>query len=70
MDRHLKVGEVAKHLHVSIRTVCKWFDKGMLKGYRIPGSDHRRFDPKDVVEFAKSNQLPVPSSLEACSAEI
>lgn len=63
MDKHLKINEVAKHLHVSVRTVAKWFDSGMLKGYRIPGSQHRRFAPEDVLDFIRKNQLPVPRGL-------
>jgi len=59
----LTSGQAARYLHVSIRTVCKWMDTGMLKGYRIPGSDHRRFIRAEVAEFCKTNEIPVHQDL-------
>ena len=41
--------QVAKICQVSTRTVCNWFDRGMLKGFRVPGSRFRRI-PQDSLE--------------------
>lgn len=35
-------GRIAKLMGVAPRTVAKWFDRGELVGYRLPGSTDRR----------------------------
>jgi excisionase family DNA binding protein len=55
----LTTGEVAKLSHVTIRTVIKWFEKGHLKGYKIPGSRDRRFARDDVLRFMKEHSIPL-----------
>jgi excisionase family DNA binding protein len=55
----LTTGEVAKLCHVTIRTVIKWFEKGHLKGYKIPGSRDRRFARADVLTFMKEHGIPL-----------
>jgi two-component system, OmpR family, response regulator RpaA len=55
----LTTGEVARLCHVTIRTVIKWFEKGHLKGYKIPGSRDRRFARADVLHFMKENGIPL-----------
>jgi excisionase family DNA binding protein len=55
----LTTGEVAKLCHVTIRTVIKWFEKGHLKGYKIPGSRDRRFARADVLQFMKEHGIPL-----------
>jgi excisionase family DNA binding protein len=55
----LTTGEVAKLCHVTIRTVIKWFEKGHLKGYKIPGSRDRRFARGDVLTFMKEHGIPL-----------
>ncbi len=55
----LTTGDVAKLCHVTIRTVIKWFEKGHLKGYKIPGSRDRRFARSDVIEFMKGHGIPL-----------
>ena len=55
----LTTGEVAKLCHVTIRTVIKWFEKGHLKGYKIPGSRDRRFAREDVLRFMKEHGIPL-----------
>ncbi|MSR48348.1 MAG: response regulator [Planctomycetes bacterium] len=54
----LTTGEVAKLCHVTIRTVIKWFEKGHLKGYKIPGSRDRRFARGDVLAFMQGHGIP------------
>ena len=52
-------GEVAKAAMVAPRTVCKWMDNGRLPGYRLPGSQDRRFRRDVVRAFFEQNGLPV-----------
>jgi len=51
-------GEVAKICNVAPRTVSKWFDTGVLKGYRIPGSKDRRIPVSQLVRFMKEHGIP------------
>jgi len=55
----LTTGQVAKLCNVTIRTVIKWFEKGHLEGYRIPGSRDRRFPLDNVVAFMKEHGMPL-----------
>jgi excisionase family DNA binding protein len=60
----MRVGEAARFLGVSARTVCKWFDSGQLKGYRLPGKRlERRILRVSAVAFAKENGIPLPEDL-------
>lgn len=47
MDSMLTVGQVAKFLNVSPRTVRVWDDEGTLPAIRLP-SGHRRYRLPDV----------------------
>lgn len=52
-------GEVAKICKVSLQTIIRCFDKGSLKGFRVPGSRHRRI-PRDKLEkFMKESGIPL-----------
>lgn len=51
-------GQVAKICRVSAQTVNRWVDEGILQGYCIPGSSHRRV-PKEVLRrFMYANSIP------------
>lgn len=52
-------GQVAKICNVCPRTVTSWFDKGRLRGYRIPGSDDRRIPRAQLVRFLRENGMPL-----------
>ncbi len=52
-------GEVAKICNVTIRTVIKWFESGVLKGFKIPNSRDRRIPHTSLVAFMKENGLPL-----------
>lgn len=54
----LTTGDVARICNVAPRTVSKWFDKGQLKGYRIPGSKDRRIPVSELVRFMKVHDIP------------
>lgn len=47
----LSPGRIAKICNVAPRTVCKWIDRGILKGYRMPGGLHRRVTLEDFEIF-------------------
>ena len=50
--------QVARICGVSNQMVAKWMSQGLLKGWKLPNSRHRRFDRADVVEFLKVHGLP------------
>ena len=54
----LTTGEVATICNVASRTVGKWFDAKLLKGYRIPGSRDRRIPIPELVRFMKKYEIP------------
>jgi len=47
------VGQVANICGVAPRTVQKWFDSGLLRGYRIPGGQDRRIPRKYLIVFLR-----------------
>lgn len=51
-------GRVAKICKVAPRTVSKWFDSGLLKGYRIPGSEDRRIPHDNLLKFLIAHNFP------------
>lgn len=52
-------GQIARICRVAPRTVSKWFDSGLLHGYRIPGGQDRRVMRYTLVEFMKAHSLPM-----------
>lgn len=61
--RNLTTGQVAKLANVAPRTASKWIDSGDLKGFRLPGSQDRRVEPKSLVAFFTKHGMPVPDDL-------
>ncbi|MCP4589814.1 MAG: response regulator [bacterium] len=55
----LTTGQVAKICRVAPRTVAKWFDKGQLRGYRIPGSKDRRIPLGQLIRFMQAHGIPL-----------
>lgn len=51
-------GQVAKFIGVAPRTVCKFFDEGKLPGFRIPGSQDRRFTHEALLKFMIESGMP------------
>lgn len=51
-------GEIARLCQVTKRTVIKWIDGKRLKGFRIPGSSHRRVASPDLAAFMKRHGIP------------
>ncbi len=52
-------GEVAEVCKLSQQTVIRCFDAGRLRGYRVPGSRFRRIPRDALIQFMKSNQIPL-----------
>ncbi|MEW6744888.1 MAG: response regulator [Planctomycetota bacterium] len=52
-------GQVAKICNVTIRTVIRWFESGLLEGYKIPGSRDRRIPHESLVRFMRQHQIPL-----------
>lgn len=52
-------GEIAEILGLNINTVIKWFDSGMLKGFRLPGSNERRVPLEALKDFMRAYNLPL-----------
>ena len=55
----LTTGDVARLCHVAPRTVTKWVDTGVLRGYRIPGSRDRRVPLANLLAFMQAYGIPV-----------
>lgn len=57
----LTTGMVAKVCHVAARTVSKWIDSGILRGYRVPSLNNhggdRRVLKSDLVQFMQQNGM-------------
>lgn len=51
-------GDVARICQVTKRTVIVWIDSGKLKGYRIPGSTHRRVSAAALRDFLRVHRIP------------
>jgi hypothetical protein len=60
----LTSGQIAKLSGVAARTASKWIDRGILKGFRIPGSLDRRVYRSDLVEFLTARGMRVPVELQ------
>lgn len=68
--RNLTTGECATYCQVASRTVQKWLDTGLLKGFTIPGSKHRRVPQENLVVFMKEHGIPVPDELQVVECAI
>ncbi len=55
----LTTTQVARICGVGNKSVIDWIDGGMMAGYRLPGSTHRRVPREAVVEFLNEHNLPV-----------
>lgn len=51
-------GEAAEICKVSQQTIIRNFDRGALKGYRVPGSRFRRIPRENLLRFMKANDIP------------
>lgn len=54
-EEMLTVRQVAIFFHVSISTVRRWSDKGLLKCYHLGTRGDRRYRCQDVFRFLESS---------------
>ena len=58
--KSLTTGEISKHCNVNYRTVIRWIEKGLIKGYKHPGRGDNRVLLKDFIEFLRKYDMPIP----------
>ena len=54
----LTTGEAALLSGVSQQTVIRWLDDGLLPGWKIPGSSHRRVHREVLKQFCHDHGIP------------
>jgi hypothetical protein len=54
----LTIGEAAKICKAASRTVSRWFDAGLIKGWRLPLSGDRRTTRSELIKFMKKHGIP------------
>ena len=63
MKEDLSIGEVARIYGVSPRTATRWFDCGIIAGWRLPISGDRRVTREAAAKFGDSHGFPVAPDL-------
>ena len=63
-----RVAQVATICDVAPRTVARWIDLGVLQGYRLPASTHRRVSKESLIAFLKERGMP-QTCIEGLEAE-
>lgn len=56
--KFVSLPDVARMFGVAPATVGKWFDRGWIRGYRLPGTRHRRISLESVRVFARAHEIP------------
>lgn len=60
---HFTIGECSRALHLAPRTVARWFDDGILQGYRFPLGE-RRVSRSSLLAVMHSKGIPVHQGKE------
>ncbi len=55
----LTTGEVGRICNSNISMIARWFDKKILEGYTLPGSDDRRIPRDNLIKFLIENKMPL-----------
>ena len=58
----LTTGRIAKRCGVSVGTVKKWIDKGILKGYTLPGGKARRVTNNEFMKFITNYNITIDAT--------
>lgn len=62
MKMHLRTGEIARILGISVPAIRRWIDtgdeQGKLKGFRMPMSKTRLVAREELVRFLKARGWP------------
>jgi len=64
LGNNLTTGDVARLTSMSIGTVHRWIERGILKGTRVGNASHYRIRPQDVLRLLTEHSIPVPEELE------
>lgn len=59
----LTTGKIALLARVSQQTAIRWIDKGLLKGYTLPGSKRRVVQVGEFLDFLSKYGMPIPRDL-------
>ena len=59
MKDQFTTGEAAKICKLSQQTIIRCFDRGLIEGFRVPGSKFRRITRSGLDRFIKESNLPV-----------
>ena len=62
---HITPGKLGELCGLSTRQVGKWMDEGIVKGFKLPGSKHRKIYVDSAIETLEENKIHVPDSLRA-----
>jgi excisionase family DNA binding protein len=62
MKNSLSTLDIARLVGVAVGSVANWIDDNRLKAGRTPGG-HRRVLIKDLIQFLRQQNLPIPSEL-------
>lgn len=57
-SNYIEVAEAAQMLNVSPATIRRMFDAGILRGFRLPGGEHRRISMGSLREFLANGDAP------------
>ena len=57
IPRMLRVGEMARVLHVHPDTLRKWSGSGLIPSCRIGSRQDRRFLLNDLMDYLRSNSI-------------
>lgn len=57
-------GEAAKICNLSASAVCKLFDSGKLRGYKLQERGDRRISERSLIEFMVKGKIPIPPEMQ------
>jgi excisionase family DNA binding protein len=60
VDRYVRIGDAAQQLGVSVDTMRRWAEEGIIAGYRSPGGQVK-FLQRDVRDLLTRSDEPRPS---------
>lgn len=58
-QRDYTTGEAARICGCSQQTIIRCIDEGIIQGYYLPGSTHRRIPSMNLFEYMKENNIPM-----------
>ena len=65
MQTAITPAKAAKITGLSHGTILRCFDQGLLKGYKVPGSNYRRIPIENLYKFMREHGLPGAPEPEA-----